>query len=144
MTFLIILGAVAAVYCIALLFRAAVYALPIFCGLAVGLAMQRAGWSCPAAFGAGFLTGSLLFALARACARSSPSTPLRATIALIFAGPAAAAGYQAGHGVAGLWLADGAALQSLAASTALVTAVSAARAVLTQHRRVISPARPPA
>lgn len=144
MTFLIILGAVAAVYCIALLFRAAVYALPVFCGIAVGLAMQNAGWSLPASVGAAFLGGPLLLALARACARPSRSAALRATIALVFAGPAAAAGYQAAHGLADLWLSDGAALQILAASTALVTAVSAARSVLTQHRRIMSPARPPA
>lgn len=143
MTFLIILAAVLTVYSIAFLFRAAIYALPIGCGIAAALALHRLGWSYPAIVAAGFATGILLLAAARACAAYSASAAFRVTIALAFAGPATAAGYQAANGLMGLWLADGAALQILSAIAAMITAASAASAILSQRSGAFPSARPP-
>ena len=143
MTFLIIFGAVAAVYSIALLFRAAVYALPICCGLAAFFAMQRVGWTYPVAIGAGILTGAMLLVIAQACAQISSSPLVRAVIALAFGGPAATASYHATHAIAGHWIGNEAVLLILAASAALITGAASVSTVFAKQRCFRRPVQPP-
>ena len=83
-----------------LLFTLAVYALPLFVGVAVGMWAHDAGAGVVGGFivgalaaGAVAIIGQLIFAFTR---------PLwiRLIVALLFAGPAAVAGYAATHGIA--------------------------------------------
>ena len=83
-----------------LLFTLAVYALPLFVGVTAGLWAYGSGAGVPGgltvgviAAGATAIIGQLIFAFAR---------PLwiRLIVALLFAAPAAVAGYAATHGIA--------------------------------------------
>ena len=85
-----------------LLFTLAVYALPFFVGVSLGLWMHESGSGAFTALLAGLaaaiatlILGQMLFALAR-------SPLLRFGVALLFAFPAAFAGYQAIQGIAAL------------------------------------------
>ncbi|MBN9505384.1 MAG: hypothetical protein J0I69_05100 [Altererythrobacter sp.] len=85
-----------------LLFTLAVHALPFFAGVSLGLWMHAGGSGVLTALLAGLaaaigtlIAGQMLFALAR-----SPIT--RLGVALLFAVPAAFAGYHAVHGVLAL------------------------------------------
>lgn len=123
MTFMIILGALAALYLISLLFRMAAFALPLFCaaGAALWLAGQGhgPGWS---------LAGGFVIAIAMSAAGQlamrSHARPVRAMVGLLFALPACFAGFFATHGIAGLFLANG----PLVVLFSLLGAAMAARA----------------
>lgn len=85
-----------------LLFTLAVYALPFFAGVSLALWMHAGGSGVLAALLAGLaaaigtlLAGQMLFALAR-------SPVARLGVALLFAVPAALAGYHAVHGLLAL------------------------------------------
>lgn len=85
-----------------LLFTLAVYALPFFAGISLGLWMCESGSGAFTALLAGLaaaiatlVVGQMLFALAR-------SPLLRLGVALLFAVPAAFAGYHAVQGIAAL------------------------------------------
>ncbi|MGI9375881.1 MAG: hypothetical protein ACR2PC_07275 [Tsuneonella suprasediminis] len=85
-----------------LLFTLAVYALPFFAGVSLGLWMYESGSGAFTALLTGLaaaiatlIFGQMLFALAR-------SPVLRLGVALLFAVPAAFAGYQAIQGIAAL------------------------------------------
>lgn len=85
-----------------LLFTLAVYALPFFVGVAVGL--------CAYDTGAGFIGASIIGVLAGAAALIATqilfaavrSTPVRVLLAFLFAAPAAVAGYHATLGIAAI------------------------------------------
>jgi hypothetical protein len=83
-----------------LLFTLAVYALPFFAGLTAGLAAFQSGSGVIGALVVGVLTGGATLAIGQiACA--AVRTPLiRAAIALLFAVPAAIAGYHETFGLA--------------------------------------------
>ena len=83
-----------------LLFTLAVYALPLFIGVTVGLWAHDSGAGIVGglaigvlAAGATAILGQLIFAFAR-------PLWLRLVVAVLFAGPAAVAGYAATHGIA--------------------------------------------
>lgn len=102
MTLMSILGGVAMVYCLLLLFRCAKYALPLFAGLALAFYLrdQSSGW--PTISAAGLLTGFSVRAFGRYVAGSSAPFAVRLCVILLFAGTAAAAGFQAGGALAEL------------------------------------------
>lgn len=113
-------------FLIRFLFRAATYALPLFVGLSAGFAAMHAGIS-----GAGaLLLATAAFMAVVAAGRMAtlllPSSSARAPVALLFAVPAAIAGFQvasalshfAGAGVPGT---------VAALVVALVTGIAAAR-----------------
>jgi hypothetical protein len=118
-TTMLILGIILSVFAIGffcwLLFTLAVYALPFFVGMTAGFAAYHAGYGVFAAAliaiiagGATLGIGQVAFALVRA-------PLLRAAIALVFAVPAAIAGYHATLGIAHICIAPGAVSQILAA-----------------------------
>lgn len=83
-----------------LLFTFAVYALPLFVGVTVGMWAYGTGAGYTGGFiigafaaGAVAIIGQLIFAFAR-------PIWIRLVVALLFAGPAAVAGYAATHGIA--------------------------------------------
>lgn len=115
---MLVLGIILSVFAIGffcwLLFTLAVHALPLFVGLTAAFAAYHHGYgvlgsglAAVVAAAAVLALGQLLFALVR--------TPLlRAAIALLFAAPAAIAGYYATLGIAHLCIAPGAVSQILA------------------------------
>jgi hypothetical protein len=128
-TTMLILGIILSLFAIGffcwLLVMLAVYALPFFAGLTMAFAAYHHGYGIAAAFliglvaaGATLAAGQLAFAVVR--------TPLlRAAIALLFAAPAAVAGYHATLGVAHLVVGHGAASGILAAIGAVLIGATA-------------------
>jgi hypothetical protein len=83
-----------------LLFTLAVYALPFFAGLTVGLAAFHSGSGVVGAFTVGILAGAGTLVIGQ-IAFATVRTPLvRAAIGLLYAVPAAVAGYHATLGLA--------------------------------------------
>ncbi len=83
-----------------LLFTLAIYALPFFAGLTAALAAFHSGSGVVGAFTAGILAGAATLAIGQ-IAFATVRTPLvRAAIGLLYAVPAAIAGYHATFGLA--------------------------------------------
>ncbi|HQS16965.1 hypothetical protein [Reyranella sp.] len=89
-----------------LLFTLAIYALPTFAGLAGGLAAFHSGAGVVGAITVGLLVGGAIWALGQ-FVFASTRTPLRAIVGLVYAVPAAIAGYQMSFALAGLGLPGG-------------------------------------
>jgi hypothetical protein len=130
MTILLILGTAAGLYMLWLIFRLASLALPVYVAIGTGLAVLRHEYSYPAAifaaFGAGVATlliGQLLITFIR-------SPLLRLGIALLFAIPAAFAGYQAAHSLGSLATSSSYVLAVLGLIAAIATSASAWRSVM--------------
>ena len=130
MTILLILGAAAGLYMLWLILRLASLALPVYVAIGTGFALLRHEYSYPAAilaaFGAGVATlliGQLLIAFIR-------SPLLRLGIALLFAIPAAFAGYQAAHSLGSLAISSNSVLAVLGLIAAIATSASAWRSVM--------------
>jgi hypothetical protein len=130
MTILLILGAVAGLYMLWLLFRLASLSLPVYVAIGTGFALLRHEYSYPvailAAFGAGVATlliGQLLIAFIR-------SPLLRLGIALLFAIPAAFAGYQAAHSLGSLTTNSSSLLAIIGSIAAFATSASAWQSVM--------------
>ena len=83
-----------------LLFTLAIYALPFFCGLWVALAAYHSGAGIVGAFMLALIAGVVVFALGQFAFARARSPFLRIAIALLYAVPAAVAGYQATLGLA--------------------------------------------
>lgn len=126
MTFLIILGAAAGIYLILLMLRLASIALPLYAGIGAGLWMLDCGYTHLASIAAGFLFGAAILFTGRFLCAVLP--PLYCgLVAFTFALPAGFAGYQAAQGIAGLALAEGAALEMFGSIGALTAAFAAWR-----------------
>ncbi len=130
MTILLILEAAAGLYMLWLILRFASLALPVYVAIGTGFALLRHEYSYPAAilaaFGAGVATlliGQLLVAFIR-------SPLLRLGIALLFAIPAAFAGYQAAHSLGSLATSSSSVLAVLGLIAAIATSASAWRSVM--------------
>lgn len=80
-------------FMIYLLFAAATYVLPIYAGLSADFAALHAGASYTSAILLGILA-FLLVVMLRQMAAQQPSRPARIAVALLFAVPAAVAGFQ--------------------------------------------------
>jgi hypothetical protein len=84
----------------ALLWRLAVYALPLWCGGAAALAVYRADAALPASVVAGAAAAIAVLVIGHLALGATRSPLLRTGIGLAFAVPAAIAGYHAAHGIA--------------------------------------------
>ena len=118
-----------------MLWRLAVFALPLWCGGATALWIYRvdssmifAALAGLTAAAAALLIGQLLLGFAR-------SPLLRAGVGLAFAIPAASAGYHAGHGIAAHFMADGARVALLAMIAGASTGVASWGSVLQTGQR---------
>src|SRR5260221_11632714 len=85
-----------------LLFALAVQALPVFVGLAAGLAAYHSGSGEFGAFLVGLIAGALTLAAGQIAVAAFRSPVIRTAITLVFAVPAAMAGYHAALGLAQL------------------------------------------
>ena len=133
MTFIIILGAAAAIYIAMLMFRLAAVALTLYAGIGASIFLAGRDFGYPASIAAGLLVGALiLFAGRSLCAALPPF--YRTIVVAIFAGPAGFAGYQAAKGLAGLAIGEGITLEALGLAGALAAAVAAWRGLRTAER----------
>src|SRR6516162_3785795 len=96
----IVLAFVGLAYLCWLLFALAVYALPFFAGVAVGLVTYHSGSGPIGAIIIGVLASSITLIAGQIAFTTLRSPLIRATIALLFAIPAAVAGYHAALGLA--------------------------------------------
>jgi hypothetical protein len=96
----IILSFVGLAYLCWLLFALAVYALPFFAGLTAGLAAYHSGSGPIGAIVVGAIASAITLLLGQIALTSFRSPLIRAALALLFAVPAAAAGYHAALGLA--------------------------------------------
>lgn len=129
MTLFLILGIIAALYVVWLIFRAAAYALPVCAGIALGLHLVETGHGHGAAILAGFGAGIAVLLLGQLLIAFLPSTALRLVIVAIFTVPAGFAGYQVGNALGGLWLGQGMLLTLTSGLSGLIAAVSAWRSL---------------
>ena len=91
---------VAIALCCALLFRLSIYALPLFVAFAAASATFHNGYGIIAALVAAVLAAIATIAIAQIALGLAKSDLARAAIGLVFALPAAFAGYHAVHGIA--------------------------------------------
>jgi hypothetical protein len=98
----IILSFISLVFLCWLLFALAVQALPVFVAFAAGLAAYHSGSGEIGAFLVGLIAGALTFAARQIAVAAFRSPLIRTAIALVFALPAAMAGYHAALGLAQL------------------------------------------
>ena len=78
-----------------LMFNLAVYALPFFAGMTAGLAAYHSGAGLVGGLIVGFTAGAITLVVGQAIFATFASPVLRGLIALLFAAPAAVAGYHA-------------------------------------------------
>ena len=91
---------VAIALCCALLFRLSTYALPLFVAFAAASATYHSGYGFIAALVAAVLAAIATIAIVQIALGLAKSDLARAAIELVFALPAALAGYHAVHGIA--------------------------------------------
>ena len=91
---------VAIALCCALLFRLSIYALPLFVAFAAASATYHSGYGIIAALVAAVMAAIATIAIAQIALGLAKSDLARAAIGLVFALPAALAGYHAVHGIA--------------------------------------------
>jgi hypothetical protein len=96
----IVLSFVGLAYLCWLLFALAVYALPFFAGLTAGLAAYHSGSGPIGAIIVGAIASAITLFLGQIAFTAFRSPLIRAALALLFALPAAAAGYHAALGLA--------------------------------------------
>lgn len=85
-----------------LLFNLAVFALPLFAGVSVGLMAMNSGAGPIGGVLVGLLAGAVTPTAGQLVFTLAPSAPVRLAVAALFAGPAAFAGYHATHGLAAI------------------------------------------
>ena len=130
MTLMLIFGAIAAFYCLLLLFRCATYALPIFAGLGLAFTLRDQGFDWMVILAAGLVAGVSVHTLGRHLARGSAPLAVRLGVILTFVGAAAAAGFQAGGALAMLADLDPWTQRGLSILTAVVTGYAGWRDLL--------------
>ena len=96
----IVLSVVGVGFCCWLLFTLAVYALPFFTGLTAALVAFHVGSGVIGALVIGVLAGGTTLAIGQMAFATAPTPLTRAAIALLYAAPAAIAGYHAALGLA--------------------------------------------
>jgi hypothetical protein len=121
----IILSFVWLAYLCWLLFALAVHALPFFAGVTVGFAAYHSGSGPVAAMIVGAIAGSAVLVLGQVAFTRLRSPLMRAALALLFAVPAAVAGYHAGRGLAQLVIPVGAWRDVIAIAGATTVAATA-------------------
>jgi hypothetical protein len=128
---MLILGGVAIFYCLLLLFRCAKYALPLFAGLCLAFYLRDHGSGWITILAAGLLAGISVHAIGQYIAGSRAPFAVRFCVLLLFAGSAAAAGFQAGGALAELADLDPWADLSISIFVALLTGLASWRDLLT-------------
>ncbi len=108
-----------------LLFNLAVFALPFFAGVSAGMAAFHSGAGPVGAFAAGILAGAATLVAGQLAVTLLPSPLLRGGVALLFAAPAAFAGYHASHGIAAMTMPSEAWRQAFAVVGGLVVGITA-------------------
>jgi hypothetical protein len=89
-----------------LLFSLAVYALPFCVGMTVAFAALHGGSGVVIAFGAGALAAGIALVSGRIAFAAARPPFVRAVVGLLFAVPAALAGYYLSYGLAGISMTD--------------------------------------
>jgi len=141
----IVLSLVGLAYLCWLLFALAVYALPLFAGVTAGLATYHSGSGPIGAIIVGLIASSVTLVLGQIALMTLRSPLIRAVIALLFAVPAAVAGYHAGLGFAHIGIPAESWKQAMAMAGAIVVAATAwARMMLSAPRPTPDKALPPA
>lgn len=102
MTIFLILGAVAGLYVLALLFRLASYALPVYAGLTCAFLLLRHDVGHLGAILGGLSAGIATLLIGQGLIAFVRSPMLRVGIAFLFAIPAGIAGFQAAHALGSL------------------------------------------
>jgi hypothetical protein len=121
----IILAFVALAYFCWLLFALAVYALPFLAGLSAGLAAYHSGSGPIGAIIVGVVAGVVTLLLGQVAFATARSPLIRATVALLFAGPAALAGYHAALGLAHVAIPGEGWRDAIAVAAAIIVAATA-------------------
>jgi len=137
MTLMLILGGVAIVYALLLLLRCAKYALPLFTGLALAFYLRDHGFGWMTILAAGLLAGFSVHAFGRYVAGSSAPFAVRICVILLFAGTAAAAGYQAGGALAELAGFDPWVDRGMSILVALLTGLASWRDLVPPGNRIV-------
>ena len=121
----LVLGSLGLGFLCWLLFALAVYALPFFAGMTAGLAALHSGAGIIGAFIVGILAGGATLALGQFAFATSRTPLLRALFGVIYAGPAAIAGYQVSFALAGIAMPIGGWQQAFAVTGAIVAGITA-------------------
>jgi len=141
----IVLALVGLAYLCWLLFPLAVYALPLFAGVTAGLATYHSGSGPIGAIIVGLIASSITLIVGQIAFMTLRSPLIRAVIALLFAVPAAVAGYYAALGLARIGIPAEGWRQAMAMTGAIVVAATAwARMMLSTPRSTPDKALPPA
>ena len=109
----------------ALLWMLAVHALPLWCGAIAAMAAHHAGASLFGALLAGLAAGIATLVLGHWLAAAARSPAARAGVGLVFALPAAIAGYYAASGIATTFGLNGIERSSIMGLAALATGIAA-------------------
>jgi hypothetical protein len=141
----IVLAFIGLAYLCWLLFALAIYALPFFAGVTAGLATYHSGSGPIAAIIVGAIASSITLIVGQIAFMTLRSPLIRAVIALLFAVPAAVAGYYAALGLAHIGIPAEGWRQAMAMTGAIVVAATAwARMMLSAPRSTPDKALPPA
>jgi len=134
MTIFLILGAVAGLYVLALLFRLASYALPVYAGLTCAFLLLRHDVGHLGAILGGLSAGIATLLIGQGLIAFVRSPMLRVGIALLFAIPGGIAGFQAAHALGSLATDNSMLLAILESIAAMATFLSAWRSVTMSER----------
>jgi hypothetical protein len=121
----IILVFVGLAYLCWLLFALAVYALPVFAGATAGVAAYHSGSGPIGAVLVGSIASSVTLVIGQISFMMSRSCVIRAAVALLFAIPAAVAGYHAALGLAHIAIPAEGWRHTLAVAAAIIIAATA-------------------
>ena len=119
-----------------LLFNLAVFALPFFAGVSAGMAAFHSGAGPVGTFAVGILAGAATLVAGQLAITLLPSPLLRGGVALLFAAPAAFAGFHASHGIAEITMTSEVWRQAFAVLGSLIIGITA-------FARVSQPLLPP-
>ncbi len=108
-----------------LIFALAVNALPLFAGVTAGLAAYHSGSGPIAAIAVAAIASVIVLFAGQLAFRTLRSTSVGAAIALVFAVPAAVAGYHAAHGLAHVLVPIGGWREVMAIAGAIIVATIA-------------------
>ena len=134
MTIFLILGAVAGLYVLALLFRLVSYALPVYAGITCAFLLLRHDVGHLGAILGGLSAGIATLLIGQGLIAFVRSPMLRVGIALLFAIPAGIAGFQAAHALGSLATDNSMLLAILGSIAAMATSLSAWRSVTMSER----------
>jgi len=108
-----------------LLFTLAIYALPFLAGLTAGLAAIHSGAGVIPAIIVGLLVGGATLALGQIAFATTRTPLIRAVIGLLYAVPAAVAGYQVSFALAGIGISTGGWQTAFAVVGAVLSGIAA-------------------